>query len=121
MRSETCEARRLGRVVGYSRHVSAGASRGGARVRSAELVAALCLASDLGMGFPFEHGLHTTLIAMRLADRLGVDGEEVGTDLLRVSPLPFGLHHGRARHPEVFGDSLTARSILSGTGQAAKS
>ena len=38
------------------------------RVRTAELIAALCLATDLGMGFPFEHGLHTTLIAMRLAD-----------------------------------------------------
>ena len=37
--------------------------------------AALCLATDLGMGFPFEHGLQTTVIAMRLADRLGVDRE----------------------------------------------
>src|SRR5829696_8987226 len=42
-------------------------------IRTAELVAALCLATDLGMGFPFEHGLHTTLIGMRLAERLGVD------------------------------------------------
>ncbi len=25
-----------------------------------KVVAALCLATDLGMGFPFEHGLHTT-------------------------------------------------------------
>ena len=41
------------------------------RVRAAE-VAARC-ASDLGTGFPFEHGLHSTLIAMRLAERLGVD------------------------------------------------
>jgi hypothetical protein len=29
------------------------------------------------MGFPFEHGLHTTLIAMRLAERLGIDRENV--------------------------------------------
>jgi hypothetical protein len=42
-------------------------------VRTAEVIAALCLATDLGMAFPFEHGLHRTLIAMRLADRLGVD------------------------------------------------
>ena len=27
------------------------------------------------MGFPFEHGLHSTLFAMRLAERLGVDSE----------------------------------------------
>ena len=43
------------------------------RVRTAEVVAALCLATDLAMGFPFEHGLHATQIAMRLGERLGVD------------------------------------------------
>ena len=45
------------------------------RVRAAEVVGTLCLATDLGMGFPFEHGLQTTLIASRLAQRLGVDHE----------------------------------------------
>ena len=44
-------------------------------VRAAEVISALCLATDLGMGLPFEHGLHSTLIAMRLVDRLGVDAE----------------------------------------------
>ena len=39
------------------------------------MIGALCLATDLGMGFPFERGLHQTLIAMRLAERLGVDHE----------------------------------------------
>lgn len=43
--------------------------------RAAEVIAASCLASDLGMGFPFEHGLHATLMAMRLADLLEVDRE----------------------------------------------
>src|ERR671930_1095648 len=42
-------------------------------VRAAEIIAAACLATDLGMGFPFEHGLHGTLMAMRLADLLDVD------------------------------------------------
>ena len=45
------------------------------RIRAAEVAAALCLATDLGMGFPFEHGLHSTLTGMRLAQRLGVDRE----------------------------------------------
>lgn len=45
------------------------------KVRSAEIVAALCLASDLAMGFPLEHGLESTLVAMRLAQRLGVDAD----------------------------------------------
>lgn len=30
---------------------------------------------DLGAELPFEHGLHSTLVAMRLAERLGVDSE----------------------------------------------
>ncbi len=50
-------------------------SPGSEPVRAAEIVAAACLATDLGMGFPFEHGLHGTLMAMRLADLLGVDRE----------------------------------------------
>jgi HD-GYP domain-containing protein (c-di-GMP phosphodiesterase class II) len=44
-------------------------------VRAAEVIAATCLATDLGMGFPFEHGLHGTLMAMRLGDLLDVDPE----------------------------------------------
>jgi HD-GYP domain-containing protein (c-di-GMP phosphodiesterase class II) len=45
------------------------------RVRAAEIIAALCLATDLATSLPFEHGLHSTLVAMRLAERLGVDPE----------------------------------------------
>lgn len=47
------------------------------QVRAAEVIAALCLGTDLGMGYPFEHGLRTTLIAMRLGERLGIDRETV--------------------------------------------
>jgi HD-GYP domain-containing protein (c-di-GMP phosphodiesterase class II) len=45
------------------------------RVRAAELIAALSLATDLGAALPLEHGLQSTLVAMRLADRLGVDAD----------------------------------------------
>lgn len=44
-------------------------------MRTAEVIGAACLATDLGMGFPFEHGLHGTLLAMRLADLLDVEPE----------------------------------------------
>ncbi len=44
-------------------------------VRTAEVIGALCLATDLGIGLPFEHGLQSTIFAMRIADRLGVDSE----------------------------------------------
>lgn len=45
------------------------------QVRTAELIASLCLASDLGMGFPFEHGLQSTLTTMRLCEALDVDDD----------------------------------------------
>jgi HD-GYP domain-containing protein (c-di-GMP phosphodiesterase class II) len=51
------------------------ASQGGERVRAAEVMAALSLATDLGIGVPLEHGLQSTLVAMRLGERLGVDSE----------------------------------------------
>jgi len=50
-------------------------ARGRGEVRAAELVATLSLATDLGIGLPFEHGLHSTLLAMRLAERLEVGAE----------------------------------------------
>jgi hypothetical protein len=49
------------------------ASQGGELVRAAEVIAALSLATDLGIGVPLEHGLHSPLLAMRLGERLGVD------------------------------------------------
>ena len=45
--------------------------RGG--VRLAELVAALSLGIDLGFDQPMEHVLRQCLIALRLAERAGVD------------------------------------------------
>jgi len=44
-------------------------------VRAAEVVGALCLATDLGMGFPFQHGVQATLMTMRLTELLEVDSE----------------------------------------------
>ena len=44
-------------------------------VRLAELVAALSLGIDLGFGQPMEHVLRQCLIALRLAERVGLDEE----------------------------------------------
>lgn len=35
----------------------------------------MCLATDLGMGFPFEHGLQATLTSMRLCEAIGADDD----------------------------------------------
>jgi len=50
----------------YRRHVPERTPGGLDRVRTAELIGALSLATDLGIGVPLEYGLHSTLIAMRL-------------------------------------------------------
>ena len=46
------------------------------RLRLAELIAALSLATDLGLGMPQEHVLCQCRIALGLADRVGVDDAE---------------------------------------------
>src|SRR5918998_4273087 len=46
------------------------------RVRLAELIAALSLATDLGLGLPQEHVLRQCRIALGLGERVGVDGVE---------------------------------------------
>jgi HD-GYP domain-containing protein (c-di-GMP phosphodiesterase class II) len=77
------------------------------RVRAAEVIAALCLATDLGMAFPFEHGLHTTLIAMRLADKLGVDRQTASETYYACLLSHAGCTAEAHVAAEVFGGSLT--------------
>src|SRR5688572_23694120 len=43
-----------------------------AELRLAELVTALSLATDLGMGQPMEHALRTCLLSLRLGETLGL-------------------------------------------------
>jgi hypothetical protein len=43
------------------------------KIRLAEIVAALSLGIDLGFDQPMEHVLRQSLIALRLAERTGVD------------------------------------------------
>jgi hypothetical protein len=87
--------------------VSAEASQSGEQVRGAELVAALSLATDLGMGFPFEHGLETTLIAMRLGDRLGVDRATASQTYYASLLCHVGCTTDAHVAAEIFGGSLT--------------
>ncbi len=52
------------------------------------MIASMCLATDLGMGFPFEHGLHGTLITSRLCEALGV-GDETKSQSYYASLLMY--------------------------------
>ena len=89
------------------------ASLGGERVRAAEVIAALSLATDLSIGVPLEHGLHSTLIAMRLAERLGVDSETASQTYYACLLFYIGCTAGAELAAEVFGedDALTTHGM----------
>jgi HD-GYP domain-containing protein (c-di-GMP phosphodiesterase class II) len=85
------------------------ASPGAERVRAAEVIAALSLATDLGIGVPLEHGLQSTLIAMRLGERLGVDSETASQTYYTCLLFYVGCTAGAELEADVFGgdDALT--------------
>jgi hypothetical protein len=64
-------------------------------VRAAEVIGALCLATDLGMGFAFEHGLQSTLVASRLGERLGIDRETASQTYYACLARLLRLHRRR--------------------------
>jgi hypothetical protein len=59
-----------------------------ASIRLAELVAALSLGVDLGFGQPMEHVPRQCLIALRLAERIGLDEEQRADVASRPTPEP---------------------------------
>ena len=73
----------------------------GSRVRLAELVAALSLGIDLGFGQPMEHVLRQCLIALRLAERIGLGEEERATVYYTALLIKRRMPHRRARAGEV--------------------
>ena len=89
------------------------------RVRTAELISALCLATDLGMAFPFEHGLHTTLIAMRLAGKLSIDRRTASETYYACLLSHAGCTTEAHVAAEVFGGSLTTsfNPLMYGSGR----
>ena len=80
------------------------ASLSGERVRAAEVIAALSLATDLGIGVPFEHGLHSTLFAMRLGERLAVDSETASQTYYSCLLFYIGCTAGAELAAKLFGD-----------------
>src|SRR5689334_20251827 len=84
------------------------------RVRLAELVALLSLGTDLGLGQPMEHVIRQCLIALRLADRLGLaEGERV---VLYYSGLLawVGCHTDAYEQAKWFGDDIAMKAGMMG-------
>jgi HD-GYP domain-containing protein (c-di-GMP phosphodiesterase class II) len=77
------------------------------QVRTAEVIAATCLATDLAMGFPFEHGLEATLITMRLCEVLDVDREVESQTYYGSLLMHVGCNVDAAERIRIFGGNFT--------------
>jgi HD-GYP domain-containing protein (c-di-GMP phosphodiesterase class II) len=86
-----------------------GGSGGGARVRLAELVAALSLGVDLGFGQPMEHVLRQCLIALRLAERVGLDDGERVVVYYTALLVNVGCHSDAHEQAKWFGDDIALK------------
>jgi HD-GYP domain-containing protein (c-di-GMP phosphodiesterase class II) len=82
----------------------------GNKVRLAELLAALSLGSDLGMGLPMEHVLRQCLISMRLAERIGLDGRDRGVVYYTALLAWVGCHVDAYEQAKWFGDDLALKA-----------
>jgi HD-GYP domain-containing protein (c-di-GMP phosphodiesterase class II)/DNA-binding CsgD family transcriptional regulator len=79
-------------------------------VRLAELVAALSLGVDLGFGQPMEHVLRECMIALRLADRIGLDETERSTVYYTALLVGVGCHADAHEQAKWFGDDIALKS-----------
>lgn len=91
-----------------SRPVSPASSRGEPPTR-AELMAALSVAIDLGLGQPAEHMLRAALIATRLADRLGLNREQRDCTYYTTLIMWIGCHADSHEYARWFGDDIAVR------------
>jgi HD-GYP domain-containing protein (c-di-GMP phosphodiesterase class II) len=79
-------------------------------VRLAELVAALSLGVDLGFGQPMEHVLRESMIALRLADRIGLEEAERSTVYYTALLVNVGCHADAHEQAKWFGDDIALKS-----------
>src|SRR4051812_591247 len=80
------------------------------RLRLAELVAALSLGIDLGFGQPMEHVLRQCLIALRLAERIGLDEDERAAVYYTALLINVGCHSDAHEQAKWLGDDIAAKA-----------
>jgi HD-GYP domain-containing protein (c-di-GMP phosphodiesterase class II) len=82
-----------------------------AHVRLAELVAALSLGIDLGFGQPMEHVLRQCLIALRLAEGIGLDEPDRAVVYYTALLINVGCHSDAHEQAKWFGDDIALKAI----------
>jgi HD-GYP domain-containing protein (c-di-GMP phosphodiesterase class II) len=90
--------------------VPVGGGAGRSHVRLAELVAALSLGVDLGFGQPMEHVLRQCLIALRIADRAGLDEQDRMAVYYTALLVNVGCHADAHEQAKWFGDDIALKS-----------
>src|SRR5436309_3066623 len=80
------------------------------QVRLAELVAALSLGVDLGFGQPMEHVLRQCLIALRLAERAGLDEDQRAVVYYFALLVNVGCHTDAHEQAKWFGDDFALKA-----------
>ncbi|MER3404766.1 MAG: LuxR family transcriptional regulator, partial [Chloroflexota bacterium] len=81
-------------------------------LRLAEVIAALSLATDLGMGQPMEHALRTCVLAVRLGDSMGLNDHAL-SELYYIALLRrIGCTGDSFELGMLFGDDLAAHARL---------
>jgi HD-GYP domain-containing protein (c-di-GMP phosphodiesterase class II)/DNA-binding CsgD family transcriptional regulator len=81
----------------------------GAAARRAEVLAALSISIDLGLGLPMEHVLRSSLLSSMLADELELDDEQRATVYYTNLVLWIGCHADSHEFSRWFGDDLAMR------------
>lgn len=75
----------------------------------AELLAALSVAIDLGLGQPAEHMLRSSIIATRIADRLGLNRDQRDCSYYTALIMWIGCHADSHEYARWFGDDIAVR------------
>jgi HD-GYP domain-containing protein (c-di-GMP phosphodiesterase class II) len=80
------------------------------RVRLAELVASLSLATDLGLGQPMEHVLRSCVLGLSLAEEVGLDESERPVVYYVALLAWLGCHADSYEQAAWFGDDIALRA-----------
>src|SRR5215813_5749160 len=79
------------------------------QVRLAELVGALSLGIDLGFGQPMEHVLRQCLIALRMADGIGLGESQRAAVYYTALLINVGCHSDAHEQAKWFGDDISLK------------
>lgn len=107
LRSPRCGVRQVNNADVQPNRTPATLGRG---PRRAELLAAISLAIDIGLGQPMEHMLRSSLIATRIADRMGLDAQQRATVYYANLVGWIGCHADSHELAQLFGDDIAFRA-----------